>query len=923
MGLRRLILPALSALALTPSLASAQPSKIAATAPAAVSLLPMNTAGVVLINTQDQAWSALSRFGLFPADFAFPAHLLPLSAEVDFYTDIQPWLGEYMAIAYLPITDKTAINSALLIAPIKDASKIPAFLTKLKGSRADVPIERDYQGITIIEWMAEERQNEDRPPTDEENAPSETVTQASITDVSQKPAKNVIKKQAGALKKTNQPLVSKITNASKATTPEAIPEAPASEPSETPETPAENPDDNSVTVPIAGLAIAVLPSGYLVSATSAKQIEQLIDAQSAKQHLTDHPSFQRTVANPNFGRSLVVGYGDYAQILTASMRYDQDQLKNSPVPLPFPIPQTDANLTALVAKVYDNVEGYLWVQPEGVRMQVGVGLKYPIPAALITQMTTPNQIMQRLPENSYVAGNGKDLAVIWKTAMAVIELQPKLKPGRDRFRQLSQQYVGVDDRDIFPWMNGEYVSFLYPTKQGWIPKTFSDIDLGAGMMLQTSDRPAAAAALKKLDQFVQTHAKPATKVTTRPLQGQPVTSWEVLDNQKKPQSLLARNWVSDDTLMFVTGASATGELTPQPVRSLTQSKIFQAAIAPLPAANTGYFYFNASAALTFVNNTLLPKFLGKDGANNPFVDYYKEVAGNIRSVSSTSSISTNKMQTDGFLALATIRPKPISAAELIDLGITKAEAGEVDGAIANFSRALQLTSNEAKAYYYRGKARYDKFDYVGAVADLAQAIQLDPQNGDAYGWRGKAKEALFDYAEATQDYTQALKLQPDQADLYERRSGTRGILADFKGAIADASQAITLNPTSSVAYNSRCYARARGLGDFKTALADCNKAIALVQDTPNEIFLATYWASRCYVRANLGDRAALEDCDQVIERDPERSSDRAFLEDRGLAHLALGNKQAALADLEQALDVTPPEDQVSIARLQKLIKPLL
>jgi regulator of sirC expression with transglutaminase-like and TPR domain len=61
----------------------------------------------------------------------------------------------------------------------------------------------------------------------------------------------------------------------------------------------------------------------------------------------------------------------------------------------------------------------------------------------------------------------------------------------------------------------------------------------------------------------------------------------------------------------------------------------------------------------------------------------------------------------------------------------------------------------------------------------------------------------------------------------------------------------------------------------------------------------------------------------VIERDPERSSDRAFLEDRGLAHLALGNKQAALADLEQALDVTPPEDQVSIARLQKLIKPLL
>ena len=922
MGFHRLILPALSALALTPNLAFAQPSNLAATVPAAVKLLPVDTAGVILINTHDRAWAELSRFGLFPADFAFPANFFPLNTGINFYTDIQPWLGEHIAIAYLPLTDtdQVSINTSLLIAPITDASKVPAFLAKLKASREDAPLERDYKGITIIEWIAEDTAPKDEePPTDEEKTSEETVTQATMTTEERAVVRKSVTKIISNVAVFDQKHKINPTKVGDIKTPEKMPAEPAEAPAESP---AAMPEELPLKPSVPGLAIAILPNGYLVSASIAKPIEQLIDAQSASQHLLDNPTFKRTIANPNFGRSLVVGYGDYGQIFKAATKFNQEQLKNSPLPLPFPVPSTDPSLTALVQKVYDNIEGYVWVQPEGIRLQMGVGFKYAIPAAMITQMTTPNQIMQRLPATSYVAGNGKDLASIWRLLVTGVELQPKLKPGLANLRKLSQQNTGVDDRDIFPWMNGEYVSFLYGTKQGWIPAAFSDIDLGVGMMFQTSDRPAAEAALKKLDQFVQTHAKPATKVATRQLKGQPITSWEILDDKKRPQSLLSRNWVSADTLMFLTGTTATAELTPQPLQALTQTRNFQAAIAPLPPANTGYFYFNASAALTFINNALLPKIFGKEVANNPFLDYYKEVAGNIRSVSSTSSVVANKYQTDGFLALATTRPKPMSAAELLDLGTTKVEQGEGAGAIANLSRVLQIDANNAKAYYYRGQARHLQSDNLGAIADLSQAIQLDPRNGDAYRLRGKVNNELFDYAKAEKDYTQAIQFQPDQAELYEERSQIRGVLEDAKGAIADANQAIKLAPTSSIAYNSRCYVRARGLGDFKAALADCDKAIVLAQDTPNAGYLPVYLTSRCYVRANLADQTALADCERAIELNPDYIKDPLFLEDRGLAHLALGKRAAALADWQQALEVTPPTDRVSVTRLEKLVKSL-
>ena len=74
------------------------------------------------------------------------------------------------------------------------------------------------------------------------------------------------------------------------------------------------------------------------------------------------------------------------------------------------------------------------------------------------------------------------------------------------------------------------------------------------------------------------------------------------------------------------------------------------------------------------------------------------------------------------------------------------------------------------------------------------------------------------------------------------------------------------------------------------------------------------------MRAGLGDSVALEDCEEATQFKYDYANDRQFLENRGRAHAALGDKTAALADWQTALTLTPPADRATQARLEKLVR---
>src|SRR5216117_1931099 len=99
-------------------------------------------------------------------------------------------------------------------------------------------------------------------------------------------------------------------------------------------------------------------------------------------------------------------------------------------------------------------------------------------------------------------------------------------------------------------------------------------------------------------------------------------------------------------------------------------------------------------------------------------------------------------------------------------GIAKGVKGDIDGAIADFTYAIELYPKYSTAYNNRGLAKKNKGDLDGAIADGTRAIELDPKDAGAYSNRGIAKEEKGDMEGAIADCTRAIKLDPRYAPAY-------------------------------------------------------------------------------------------------------------------------------------------------------------
>lgn len=123
-----------------------------------------------------------------------------------------------------------------------------------------------------------------------------------------------------------------------------------------------------------------------------------------------------------------------------------------------------------------------------------------------------------------------------------------------------------------------------------------------------------------------------------------------------------------------------------------------------------------------------------------------------------------------------------------------------------------------------GHLKFRNGDYDGAIVDFSRAIELDPGNSRHYLMRGNAKKQQRDYAGAIADYTRAIEFERDYKEvMFTARAGARELTGDLDGAIADYSRAIELDPKFDGTY------RLRGLvkqekGDHQGAAADFARA---------------------------------------------------------------------------------------------------
>ena len=90
--------------------------------------------------------------------------------------------------------------------------------------------------------------------------------------------------------------------------------------------------------------------------------------------------------------------------------------------------------------------------------------------------------------------------------------------------------------------------------------------------------------------------------------------------------------------------------------------------------------------------------------------------------------------------------------------------------------------------YYKAEAK----DFYGAIADYTKAIELNPNYAFAYRERGYSKHYLKNYSGAISDYTKAIELNPNYTDAYSNRGLSKYYINDLNGACEDAKKAISL-----------------------------------------------------------------------------------------------------------------------------------
>jgi tetratricopeptide (TPR) repeat protein len=244
-------------------------------------------------------------------------------------------------------------------------------------------------------------------------------------------------------------------------------------------------------------------------------------------------------------------------------------------------------------------------------------------------------------------------------------------------------------------------------------------------------------------------------------------------------------------------------------------------------------------------------------------------------------------------------------------GFAKASKGDNEGAIADYSKALELEPG-ALVYANRGSARVNKSDYEGAIADYNRAIELDAANAASYRNKlsavylnfGIAKLSKKDYDGAIAAFTSAIDLNPKNIAALNSRGTAKANKKDYDGAIVDFSRSIEIDPKNATAYMNRGISQGNK-GDFDAAIKDFTRMIEInpknAAAVNNSLVMA--YTSRAITRIEKGDfSAAAADCTKAIEIDPKFVSAYA---NRALANYGQGKAKEAQEDIEQVKKLDP------------------
>ena len=142
-------------------------------------------------------------------------------------------------------------------------------------------------------------------------------------------------------------------------------------------------------------------------------------------------------------------------------------------------------------------------------------------------------------------------------------------------------------------------------------------------------------------------------------------------------------------------------------------------------------------------------------------------------------------------------------------------------AIQAFNRVLEPKDVDANAFRQRGFEQRRSADFAGAIADFSRALDLDPGSPftrarRGWGFLNEANKL------ALHDFEEALKVEPKNGDLLSGRGLARAMIGNVSDAVADAEESLRsgipgneLRARLALNYNAACiYAQAAARAAF-------------------------------------------------------------------------------------------------------------
>lgn len=231
--------------------------------------------------------------------------------------------------------------------------------------------------------------------------------------------------------------------------------------------------------------------------------------------------------------------------------------------------------------------------------------------------------------------------------------------------------------------------------------------------------------------------------------------------------------------------------------------------------------------------------------------------------------------------------------------ITRAEmhkaSGDLDAALVEFERAIEVNPDLTVAYLGAGDIYRERGDYPEAEKRYAKAASVEPQNFDAQYLHGLTLQMLNRVTEAVRAYLRALAIRPEDFEANLNLATAYLQLQEPGQALPYAQRAVRLNPSSGPARVN--------LGSVYAAMNRHAEAVTEYLQAAEQMSLSAELLLNLADSYGKTERYAemLATLEQLVARNPSAIA----YERLGFARFRVKEYDAALASFQSALAIDP------------------